>query len=156
MGCLFNMSSRTVLPNSGSDICIKAYHEIQNHVNDNLIADRGIDHTVVNGTVGPFDAEILLNEIHAFSIDGIDELFGFVFTLAAGQQSPDFILSRGVKKHTQRVFPALEELLRTPPDDDGVSFFGDLLNDVFGNLQNAFAVNYVELVRIEATFVASP
>ncbi len=66
---------------------IDVNHEVQNHVNDGLIADRGIDHGVVDGAVRPFDVEILLDEIGALPIDGIHELFGFLLTLAASQQA---------------------------------------------------------------------
>jgi len=52
-------------------------------VNDRLIADRSIDHGVVDRAVGPFDLEILLDEIDAFLIDGIHELFGFFLALAS-------------------------------------------------------------------------
>jgi hypothetical protein len=134
---------------------IEGFHKIQNHVNDGLIADRSIDHGVVNGAVGPFDVEILLDEIGALPIHGIHELFGFLLALAASQQAPHFIFSRSVKKHTQRVLAALEKLLRAPSDDDRVSGFRRVLNDTFGKLQNAFAVDQLELVRIEASFITS-
>jgi hypothetical protein len=54
-------------------------------LNNSLIADRRIDHGVVNGTGGPFNGEVLLDEIGALPIYGIHELFGFVFTFAPSQ-----------------------------------------------------------------------
>ena len=84
-------------------------------MNDRLIADRSIDHGVVNRAVRPFDVEILLDEIDAFPINGIYELFGFLPALAPSQQSPHFIFSRSVKKHAQRVRAVPEKLLRPPP-----------------------------------------
>ncbi len=45
-------------------------------------------------------------------------------------------------------------MLRSPPDDYRVPGFRGVLNDSFGNLQNAFAVHQVQLVRIEAAFIA--
>jgi len=38
---------------------------------------------VIYGTVGPFDIEVFLNEIGAFLVDAINELFGFLLALAA-------------------------------------------------------------------------
>jgi hypothetical protein len=124
-------------------------------VNDGLIADRGIDHGVVNGAVRPFNAEILLDEIDALTVNGIHELLGFLLTLAATQEAPHFIFSWSVKKHAQRVWAVPQKMLRPPSDDDGVSSLGGVLNDPFCNLQNAFAVDHVELVRIEAAFITS-
>ncbi|MGA2458491.1 MAG: hypothetical protein ABSF85_13055 [Terriglobales bacterium] len=124
-------------------------------MNGGLFADRGIDHGVVNNTVRPFDMEILLDEIGAFPINGIHELFGILLALAASQQAPHFIFSRSVKKHTQRILAALEKLLRPPSDDDGVSRFRRVLDDTFCNLQNTFAVDQLELGRIEAAFITS-
>src|ERR1700680_3072784 len=46
-------------------------------------------------------------------------------------------------------------MLRPPSDDDRVSPFSGVLNDPLRNVQNAFAVDQVELVRIEAAFVTS-
>jgi hypothetical protein len=56
---------------SGSDSCLECFHNVQNHVHDRLIADRSIDHGVVNGAVRPFDVEILLDESDAFPINSI-------------------------------------------------------------------------------------
>jgi len=109
-------------------------------MNDPLIADRGIDHRVVDGAVRPFNAEILLDEIGALTVDSIRKLLGFLFALAASQEAPHFIFSRSIKKHTQCVWAVPEKMLRPPSDDDGVSGFSGVLNDPFRNLQNGFAV----------------
>src|SRR5947199_7474028 len=95
-----------------NDFYIDGFYEIQNHVNDGLIANRGIDHGVVNGAIRPFDAEILLDEIDALAVDGIHELPGFLLALATSQQAPHFILSRSIKKHTQRIWAVPEKMLR--------------------------------------------
>jgi hypothetical protein len=88
---------------SGRDPGIDGFHEVQNHVSDGLIADRGIDHGVVDGAVWPFDFEIFLDEIGTLAVDGIHELLGFRLALASRQEAPDFVFSRSVKKHTQGV-----------------------------------------------------
>jgi hypothetical protein len=80
-------------------------------VNDGFITDRGIDHGVVNGAFRPFDVEIFLDEIVALAVNGINELLGFVLTLAASQEAPHFIFSRSVKKYTQRVRAIPEKML---------------------------------------------
>ena len=46
-------------------------------------------------------------------------------------------------------------MLRAPADDDRIAFFSGVLNDLFGKLQDAFAIDEIELVRIQAAFVAS-
>src|SRR5437016_4064879 len=136
-----------------NDFCIDGFYEIQNHVNDGLIANRGIDHGVVNGAIRPFDAEILLDEIDALAVNGIHELPGFLLALATSQQAPHFILSRSVKKHTQRIWAVPEKMLGPPSDDDGVSGLRCVLNDSLCNLQNGFAVHDVQFVCIEAAFI---
>src|SRR5882672_810267 len=140
------LASRTIgaelfREHSGRDSCVDGFHEVQNHVNDGLIADRRIDHSVVNGAVRPFDAEILLYEIDALAVNGIHELLGFLLTFAASQEAAHFIFSGGVEKHTQRVWAASQKMLRPPSNDDGVSRLSGVLNDAFCNFQNGFAVN---------------
>jgi hypothetical protein len=114
---------RFILERSGSDSCIGGLHKIQNDVKDRLIADRSIDHRVVNGAIRPFDVKLLLDEIGAPLINGIHELLGFFLALSGSQQAPDLVLSRSVKKHAQRVLAILEKLLRSPSDDDRVPGF---------------------------------
>src|ERR1700738_488475 len=140
---------------SGRGPDLDGFHEIQNHVNDGLIADRRIDHGVIDGAVWPFDFEIFLDEIGTLAVDAIHELLGFRLALASRQEAPDFVFSRSVKKHTQGVWTAPQKKLRPPSDDDRVSSFSGVLNDAFCNLQNTFAVNDVELVRVEAAFITS-
>ena len=140
-------------PHSPGGFRIDGFHEIQNHVDDGLIADRSIDHGVVNGAVRPFNVEILLDEIGALAVNSIHQQLGVLLTLAASQEAPHFIISRSVKKHAQRVWAFPEKLLRASSNDDGVSGLSGVLNDPFRDLQNAFAVDYVELVGIQATFI---
>jgi hypothetical protein len=80
-------------------------------MNDSIIADRSIDHGVVNGAIRPFDVEIFLDEINTLAINCVHQLLGFLFALAASQQASNFILPRSVKKNPQRIFAVLEELL---------------------------------------------
>src|ERR1700691_2118014 len=97
---------------SGTDLCVEDSHNIQNHVNGSLVADRSIDHGVVNGAIRPLDVEILLDEIHTLPVNGIDELLGFLVALAASQQAaPELIVPRSVEKNSQRVLAVLEKLL---------------------------------------------
>ena len=138
-----------------SDSCVEGFHKIQNDLQDSLLADRSINHGVVNGTVRPFHVEILVEEIDAFPINRIHELFGIFLAFAAGHEAPQFILSGSIKKHPQRVLAVPEKLLRPSSDDDGVSCFRGVLNDTFRKFQNAFGINQVELVRIEASFIAA-
>src|SRR5258708_7063270 len=46
-------------------------------------------------------------------------------------------------------------MLRPPSDDDRVSGLSGVLNNAFCNLQNGFAVDQVEFVRIQAAFITS-
>jgi hypothetical protein len=124
-------------------------------VSDTLIAGRRIDHSVVSGSVGPVDAEIFLDEFDAFAIDGIDALLCFLLGFAARCEAAHFIFPGSVKKDAERVRAIPEKVLRASSDDDTVTGFRGVLNDTFGNLQNAFAVDDVELVGIQASFVAA-
>ena len=133
---------------SGDGLGVYYLHQIQNHLNDWLIADRGIDHGVVDGTVGPFDVEVFLDEIRAFPINRIHELLRFTRALAARKQTTELVFSRTIKKHAQRVRPGAKKMLRSPSDNDGISGLRGVLNNPFGNFQNAFAVHYVQFVRI--------
>ena len=130
-------------------------HEIQNHVNDSLVADRAVDHGVVNATIRPFDAEIFLDKIPALAVNRIYQLFRFDLSLAAIYQASHLVFSGSVQKYAKGILAILEKLLRSSPDDHGIAFFGDLLNNTFGNSQDAFTVYDIEFVRIEAAFVAA-
>src|SRR5580658_4515885 len=136
------------LPCQRRDRCIQRSHDIQNCMNDSLIADRSIDHGVVNGAIRPFDMKIFLDEINTLAINRVYELLCFLFALAASQQTANFILPRCIKKKAQRIFAVLEELLRSSSYDDGVAGLCHALNDQFRKLQDAFAVDQLELVRI--------
>ena len=142
-----------VLESSGVNLCLDGFHEIQNDVNYGRIADGGVDEGVVNGAVRPLDVEILLDEIDALAVDGIHELLGFLGILAASQQAAHFIFPGSVKKYTQGIRAVPEKMLRPPADDDRVAGFRGVLNDPFGKFQNAFAVDHVELVGIQAAFI---
>jgi hypothetical protein len=135
------------------DSCVEGFHKIQNDCEDSLLADRSINHGVVHGAVRPFDVEILAEKIGAFPINRIYQLFRISLAFAAGYEAPQFIFSGSIKKHPQRVLAVLEKLLRTSSDDDGASFFRGMLNDTFRNFENAFGVDQVKLVRIEASFI---
>jgi hypothetical protein len=39
---------------------VEAFDKIKNDFEDRLLADRSIDHGVINGSIRPFDVEILL------------------------------------------------------------------------------------------------
>jgi hypothetical protein len=132
---------------------VEGLRKIENDFENRLLADRGINHGVVNRAVGPFDAKILAEKIGAFPINRIHKLFGIFPAFTAGHEAPQFIFSGSIKKHTQRVWAVPEKLLRPPSDDDGVSCFRGALNDTLCNFQNAFGVDQVELVRIEASFI---
>src|SRR5260370_34527162 len=56
---------------SGRDSCVDGFHEVQNHMNHGLIAERRIDDSVVNGAGRPFDAEILLDGIESLAVHRI-------------------------------------------------------------------------------------
>src|SRR5580700_392967 len=137
------------------DRCINRSHDLQNHVNDSLIADRSIDHGVVNGAIRPFDVKIFLNEINTLAINCVHEELGVFVALAASQQTSNFTLPRGIKKNAQRIFAVLEELLRSSSHDYRVAGLCHVLNDLFRKLQNAFAVDQLELVRIDAAFITT-
>src|SRR6266446_874360 len=89
---------------SGDGLGVYYLHQIQNHLNDWLIADRGIDHGVVDGTVGPFDVEVFLDEIRAFPINRIHELLRFTSALAARKQTTELVFSE--HKETRAACPA--------------------------------------------------
>src|ERR1700722_3768763 len=136
-----------------SDSCVEGFHKIQNDFEGSLLADRRINHGVVNGAVRPFDVEILLQKISALPINRIHKLFGIFLAFAAGHEAPQFIFSGSIEKHPQRVRAVSEKLLRPPSDDDGVSCFRGVLNDTLCNFQNTFGVDQVELVSIEASLI---
>ena len=120
---------------------------------DALIAGRRIDHRVVSGAVGPVDAKIFLDELHAFVIDAVYAFLCFLLRFAARYKTSYFIFPGSVEKDAERVLAVPEEMLRAPSYDDAITGFRGVLNDTLGNLQNTFAVDDVQLVRIQASFV---
>src|SRR5712675_790270 len=111
-----------------SDFCVHGCYEIQNHVNDGVIAHRGIDHSVVNGAIRPFDAEIPLDEISAFPIHRIHQFLCFILALAARKQTMNLVFSRSIQKHAESIWPASEKVLRSTSDDYRIPGFRGVLN----------------------------
>src|SRR6266404_436011 len=110
---------------------------------------------MVDAAVGPFDVEVFLDEISAFPINRIHQLLSFILALAARQQTTNLVFSRSIKKHAESVWAVSEKVLRAPSDDYRIPCFSGVLNDPFGNFQNAFAVHHVQFVCIEAAFITS-
>ncbi len=63
--------------NGRSDLCVHYLHEIHDRLNHGFLADRRVQHQVIQPTRWPLYLEILLNEFHAFIIDRVHALLGF-------------------------------------------------------------------------------
>src|SRR6202048_1818289 len=140
---------------SGGDSRIDGFHEIQDHADDDLIADCSVQHGVINGAVRPFDSEIFLDEIRAFPVHRIDKLLGFILALSASYHAPHLGFPRSIKKHAQSVWAVPEKMLRSSADDDRVPSFGHILYYTFCHLHDAFAVYQLEFMSVEASFVTA-
>jgi len=79
----------------------------------------------------------------------------FVLRLAASQQTPYFVLCGSIEKHTQGVVPVSQKVLGTSSDYDTISGFGRSQHDALGHLQNAFAIDNIQLVGIDAAFITA-
>jgi hypothetical protein len=94
-----------------------------------LIAERGIDHHVVYGTVGPYHVKILFDVSPAFAIDSIHKFQGILLAFAARQQASHFILSGSIEKNSEGIRAVAEKQLRSSSDNDAFSFAGGMQND---------------------------
>jgi hypothetical protein len=135
--------------------CLVSLPGTENHIDDGLVADCGIHHSVINRAVRPFDLEILLDKMSAFAVDVIHQFFGFLFGFATTLKPAYLSLSWGVQEYAQSVGPVLEKLLRPSTYDDALPAFGSMLNDTFRNPEYGLAIDKVELGRVDAALIAS-
>ena len=81
--------------------CVVSLDKAQEHLNDHLLANRSIQHGMINRAIRPLRVKVFLDEIGALAIDGIHEIFGFFFIFPTGQEPPDFVFSRGIEKRAE-------------------------------------------------------
>lgn len=130
-------------------------HQVEDEMNGEFVADGGVEHAVVDGAVGPFDVEVFGDVVGAIAIDRVDELHGFGFGLAAGEEAANFIFAGGVEEDPEGVGAIAEEVLGAAADDDGVAGLRGIFDDALGDFQDAFAIDEIEVWRVEAAFVAA-
>ena len=122
---------------------LQHFHEMKNCANHSLIADRGVDHRVIDRAARPLDFEIFFDEFRAFQINRIHQFMGLLLIFAAGNQPPYFQFRRGVKKYSQSVFPLPQYELRPSSHDDAVSSARSVPDNGRRILQYTFAVHQV-------------
>src|SRR5580700_696145 len=109
-----------------------------------FVADFGIDHGVVDRPAGPFDFEILGDEISSFLVNGVHKLDGFLLAFASTDHPAYFFFPGGIKKDTQHILAVSEEMLRSSSNDNAVSGARGMLDNFLRKFENAFAVDHFQ------------
>src|SRR5665213_995269 len=99
--------------------------------------------------------KIFVDEVSAFAIHGIREFLGFLLRLAARQQASYLIFHRGIQKYTECVGTILKKKLRSSSDNHAVSRARCMPDNTLCHLQNVFAIDQVQFVRIDASLVTA-
>jgi hypothetical protein len=126
----------------------------QNELNDGFGPQSGVEHGVINRPVGPIGVKVFFNEIGAFIVNPIHQLFSIRLRSTLRSQPPHFIYCGGVQKEPQRVRTVPEEVLRSSANDYAIAGGGGLKNNTFGDSDNAVGVE-AEYRRDVTSFIAS-
>src|SRR5579871_828909 len=110
---------------------------------------------MINGSIWPFHRKALLNKLGAFLVYGIHQILCVLFGLAARNEAVHLVFPRSIKKKAQRVFPVLQKLLRSTPHDHAIPSVRRVLDHAPGKSHDRLAVHKIQLVRIDAAFIAS-
>src|SRR6516164_1572181 len=81
---------------------------VEDQVDSGLFAHRGIHHQVKLVAVGPFNAEVLLDEGGALAVRGFGEMCRVGFALTSGTQAADLVLVWSVDEYVEGVAAALQ------------------------------------------------
>src|SRR5215469_17682709 len=91
-------------------------HGVENHGDDFVVPDHGIDHHVVEASGGPVRVEVMLDEGDALAIDGIDQILGIGLGFAKFHLAADFFRIGGVEKDVKSVAAGAQEIGSAAPD----------------------------------------
>jgi hypothetical protein len=90
---------------------VHSFLETQNLVDYFLDPNRGIEHGVIDGSIGPLHVKILLDESGALSIDNVHRLCSVLFACALRDQAVNLRLSRRIEENSQGIVSVTKEML---------------------------------------------
>lgn len=117
---------------------------LEYQVHRRVRADRRVDHQVETVAVGPFDAEVLLDESGAVEIDRFGKLVRVAFAFTGAAQALDLFTERGVNKRVEGIAPPLEVIGRSAPDDDGLAAFGNIFDHALRDFTDAIGIRHFQ------------
>src|SRR4051812_48265714 len=82
-----------------------------------FLAQRRIDHGVINRTIGPLDMEIILNKSGALMVNRFHQRLRLRRCFTLRNKALDLLFPWSKKKDSQRVIPFSQEMLRPSPDN---------------------------------------
>jgi len=103
--------------------------EIHYYLNYGILAQRSIDHGVVNLPVGPFRMEIVLDKGGALAVNRIYQRLGMGLRIAFRNKSLHLVSRGSVQEEAKRVLAALQKMLRSAAQDYAIAGSRCLLNN---------------------------
>jgi len=135
---------------------VHSFLETQNLVDYVLDPNRGIEHGVIERSIGPFHVEILLDESRALAIDDVHRLLSVLLACALRDQAANLRLSWRIEENPKGIVSVTEKMLRSSTDDDAVSFGRRLLNHVLSDALDTVRIEQLQTVNIQTAFEAAP
>src|SRR4051812_39774527 len=115
----------------------------QNRPNHLFLAQRRVDHGVINRTVGPLDLEIILNKGGALMVDGFHQRLRVRRCFTLRNKALHLLFPWSKKKDSQRVISFSQEMLRPSSDNYSFSRGSCLFDYAFRNSYDAVGVEHL-------------
>src|SRR5215469_17656316 len=92
-------------------LSVQGFLETQNLVDYVLDPNRGIEHSVIQRSIGPFHVEILLDESRTLAIDDVHRLLGVLFASPLHDQAANLRLFRRIKENPKGIVSVTKKML---------------------------------------------
>src|SRR5271163_114775 len=125
---------------------------VEYRLNRRFLADRRVDHEMKALPVGPFDAEILLDESCPVAVHGFGQVYSFTRAFSARLQPPDFRVKRSVNKYVKSIATALQIIGGAAAHNHTLPTFSRIFHNPLRHLADAFGIRHLQPRGIQTAF----
>src|SRR5207244_12844926 len=131
-------------------------HRIQNRRDNVFIADRCVNHHVIQTAGRPVGVEVMFHKDDAILVDRVHQFFGCALAPADFSQTSELLRARRIQKDVKRIRPLAEKIWRAPAHDDAISRSRSVFHDLLPDRHKAIGVKNVGAGKRHVSLVASP
>src|SRR5436305_12081945 len=107
-------------------LALEGPHSVQDGGNNIFVADRSIDHYVVERPGGPIGAKIMFYKQDALAVYGIYQVLGVAQAPAHALNAAQLFCAWRIKKHMERVSALTQEVRGAAPYDHTIASLGNV------------------------------